>query len=244
MELDEQSLALRGKKSKAAPTKKILEKRKTPNESTEAERNRPSSSTKKARIDLTEDDHIDLTVDDTEVQGDGRASDKPGKQNIKPEKPEDSKELEAMIDSLEKTEFQKKCLKLLLQIPEGHFSTYGTCSLNSYRIQRLKVFFTGAMAKALGSAPRAVGNAMRGNPLAPSVPCHRILASDRTIGGSSFNVSSIIVKTLTAPTGFGGSWGVEGKHFNEKMELLTKEGVKFDSKGRVKGPVFEDHTPV
>lgn len=41
----------------------------------------------------------------------------------------------------------------------------------------------GAMAKALGSAPRAVGNAMRNNPFAPRVPCHRILAADRTIGG-------------------------------------------------------------
>lgn len=39
------------------------------------------------------------------------------------------------------------------------------------------------MAKALGSAPRAVGNAMRKNPFAPKVPCHRILAADRTIGG-------------------------------------------------------------
>lgn len=52
-------------------------------------------------------------------------------------------------------------------------------------------------------------------------------------------------RSLTrSSTGFGGSWGVEGKHFNEKMELLTKEGVKFDSKGRVKGPVFENYTPV
>lgn len=130
MELDEQSLALRGKKSKAAPIKKILEKRKTPNECTDRDRNRSSPSVKKARIDLTEDDHIDLTVDDTEGQADGRAADKPGKQNTKPQKPEDSKELEAMIDSLEKTEFQKKCLKLLLQIPEGHFSTYGASGVH------------------------------------------------------------------------------------------------------------------
>lgn len=37
---------------------------------------------------------------------------------------------------------------------------------------------------------------------------------------------------------------MEGKHYNEKMELLHKEGVKFDSKGRVLGPVFERFSPV
>lgn len=52
------------------------------------------------------------------------------------------------------------------------------------------------------------------------------------------------LKALPLLSGFGGSWGVDGKHYNEKMELLNKEGVKFDSKGRVKGPVFEGFTPV
>jgi methylated-DNA-[protein]-cysteine S-methyltransferase len=79
----------------------------------------------------------------------------------------------------------------------------------------------GAMSKFLGSSPRAVGNAMRGNPFAPRVPCHRILAADRSIGG------------------FGGDWGANGKHVNEKLLLLKAEGVKFDSKGKVLGPIFE-----
>lgn len=105
------------------------------------------------------------------------------------------------------------------------------------------------MAKALGSAPRAVGNAMRNNPFAPRVPCHRILAADRTIGGERIPSNSQSstqrgANRLTLLLGFGGSWGVEGKHYNEKMELLHKEGVRFDSKGRVKGPVFEAFTPV
>ena len=41
----------------------------------------------------------------------------------------------------------------------------------------------GQVAKVTSSGPRAVGNAMRGNPYAPQVPCHRVVASDGTIGG-------------------------------------------------------------
>ena len=39
-------------------------------------------------------------------------------------------------------------------------------------------------------------------------------------------------------TGFGGDWGDNGKHVNEKLKLLKGEGVKFDSKGKVLGPIF------
>lgn len=121
--MDEQSLALKGKKSKAtvAPTKKVLEKRKTPNDEADVSK-KIKAAPKKAKIDLTGDDHIDLTKDEDneeEPRLDGNIS--------SPEKAEseDRSELEAIIDSSEKTEFQKKCLKLLLQIPKGHFSTYG-----------------------------------------------------------------------------------------------------------------------
>jgi O-6-methylguanine DNA methyltransferase len=41
----------------------------------------------------------------------------------------------------------------------------------------------GQIAKAIGSSPRAVGNALRNNPYAPIVPCHRVIKSDKTIGG-------------------------------------------------------------
>ena len=69
---------------------------------------------------------------------------------------------------------------------------------------------------------RAVGSAMRNNPFAPEVPCHRILSSDGSIGG------------------FKGDWGADGKYAGQKRELLGKEGVKFDSPGKVKGQAFRD----
>ncbi|KFX97809.1 hypothetical protein O988_04666, partial [Pseudogymnoascus sp. VKM F-3808] len=53
------------------------------------------------------------------------------------------------------TEFQERVYTLLTQIPEGRVTTYG------------------ALARALKSSPRAVGNALRNNPFAPEVPCHR-----------------------------------------------------------------------
>ena len=72
------------------------------------------------------------------------------------------------------------------------------------------------------SCARAVGNAMKNNPFAPEVPCHRVLASDGSLGG------------------FKGSWGEEGTYASLKHQLLAEEGVKFDSRGRVKGPVFRE----
>lgn len=62
----------------------------------------------------------------------------------------------------------------------------------------------------------AVGAALRNNPFAPFVPCHRVIASDRFIGG------------------FTGEWGRNsgtGKHCNRKLEMLAKEGVGFNEKG-------------
>ena len=64
-----------------------------------------------------------------------------------------------------KTPFQKKVLAALCQVPRGQYTTYGT------------------MSKYLSSSPRAVGNALKNNPFAPQVPCHRVLASDGGLGG-------------------------------------------------------------
>ena len=101
----------------------------------------------------------------------------------------------------------KQVLNLLCQVPKGGFTTYA------------------AMSAHIGSAShktcaRAVGNAMRNNPFAPVVPCHRVLAADGRIGG------------------FGGDWGEEGKHAAVKKRMLREEGVKFDGLGKVVGKAF------
>jgi len=79
-----------------------------------------------------------------------------------------------------------------------------------------------AMSSFLNSSARAVGSGMRNNPFAPEVPCHRVLAADGSIGG------------------FGGSWGKDGQHASKKVKLLSDEGVKFDSRGKVLGMPWTD----
>lgn len=63
--------------------------------------------------------------------------------------------------------FEKEVYAVCRKIPEGKLSTYK------------------AIAKAVDSplAVRAVGNALRKNPYAPEVPCHRVIRSDGRIGG-------------------------------------------------------------
>jgi len=64
------------------------------------------------------------------------------------------------------TAFESKVYDLCRKIPEGRVATYGS------------------MAKALGcGAARAIGQAMRRNPFAPEVPCHRVVSSDLQLGG-------------------------------------------------------------
>lgn len=65
------------------------------------------------------------------------------------------------------TAFQQRVWAELLTIPKGETRTYGE------------------IAKAIGrpQAFRAVGSAIGKNPVAILIPCHRVLAADRQIGG-------------------------------------------------------------
>jgi len=65
------------------------------------------------------------------------------------------------------TEFRKRCWEQLLKIPYGETRSYGE------------------IARAVGSPNgfRAVGQANHYNPIAIIVPCHRVLAGGRNLGG-------------------------------------------------------------
>jgi methylated-DNA-[protein]-cysteine S-methyltransferase len=65
------------------------------------------------------------------------------------------------------TEFRKRCWNELLRIPYGETRTYAE------------------IARAVGSPAgfRAVGQANHYNPIAIIVPCHRVLASGKRLGG-------------------------------------------------------------
>ncbi len=70
------------------------------------------------------------------------------------------------------------------------------------KIPRGKVLTYKDLAKRIGHplAYRAVGNALNKNPFAPQVPCHRVVASDGSLGGYANGLKM-------------------------KVELLKKEGV-------------------
>lgn len=64
------------------------------------------------------------------------------------------------------TQFTENVYQLLRQVPTGRVTTYQ------------------ALAEAAGTrAYRAVGQAMRRNPDTQRTPCHRVVASDGSLGG-------------------------------------------------------------
>lgn len=68
-----------------------------------------------------------------------------------------------------KSNFEKAVLMATLRIPKGKVSTYKR------------------IAEMVGrpKAYRAVGNALHKNPLAPIIPCHRVVRSDGRIAGET-----------------------------------------------------------
>ena len=122
-----------------------------------------------------------------------------------PKQPETLATLKARISASKYTPFQKAVWFATLQIPPGCVSTYNLVAIH------------------LRSSPRAVGNALRRNPFAPGVPCHRVVATNATIGGFKGKVARRDGDGLTVA---------------EKRTSLRKEGIRFDGMGRVLGTPF------
>jgi methylated-DNA-[protein]-cysteine S-methyltransferase len=87
--------------------------------------------------------------------------------------------------------YTKKVLKTTKAIPLGYVTSYG------------------AIAKAVGGGPRAVGNIMASNPFAPIVPCHRVVRSDYTLGGYGFGLKNKIQLLHREKRGFSSSKIIE-----------------------------------
>lgn len=92
--------------------------------------------------------------------------------------------------------FSRRVYELCVLVPQGKVTTYK------------------AIAEKLGTKSyRAVGQALRGNPFSPRVPCHRVVRSDGSLGGFM-------------------GWK-EGGKVMEKWKLLEGEGVAIDSEGMI-----------
>jgi O-6-methylguanine DNA methyltransferase len=108
-------------------------------------------------------------------------------------KKEEIKGEEDVINFLRnKTEFERAVLVAAFKIPKGKVSTYKRIA---EKIGRPRAY-------------RAVGTALHKNPLAPIVPCHRVVRSD-------------------------GGFGGEKKQAESRRNVLEKEGILIEN-GRVK----------
>ena len=108
-------------------------------------------------------------------------------------KKEEIKREEDVINFLRnKTEFERAVLVATFKIPKGKVSTYKRIA---EKIGRPRAY-------------RAVGTALHKNPLAPIVPCHRVVRSD-------------------------GGFGGEKKQAESRRNVLEKEGILIEN-GRVK----------
>lgn len=88
------------------------------------------------------------------------------------------------------TEFESRVFAATSRIPAGRVTTYQL------------------LAKEIGcGSSRAVGQALRRNPFAPEVPCHRVISSSLASGGYAGKVG--------------------GEKLAWKLKLLRDEGVKF-----------------
>ncbi|PNS15586.1 F-box protein pof12 [Sphaceloma murrayae] len=147
--------------------------------------------------------------------------------------------LDLIKTSTSLTPFRKTVLALLCQVPTGRYTTYAALSEH-------------ITATSHKTCARAVGSAMRNNPFAPIVPCHRVLATGGRIGGfggewegREKGKGKGNVKTKGEEKGeMGGKDGddEEGKGEGGKVEMkrrmLREEGVRFTGDGKVVGEVF------
>lgn len=90
--------------------------------------------------------------------------------------------------------FSDRVYKATKTIPRGYVTTY-------------KLLAQSISTKAY----RAVGQSLSKNPHPLTIPCHRVIRSDRRVGGY-----------------------LSKKNSAEKLHLLKQEGVAFDERGRVK----------
>lgn len=71
-----------------------------------------------------------------------------------------------VLSSTTITSFQRRVYLALLEVPAGETITYGE------------------LARRIGCrSAQAVGQALKRNPFAPDVPCHRVIAADGSLGG-------------------------------------------------------------
>ena len=100
------------------------------------------------------------------------------------------------------TKFQAAIYKALMKVPTGRVVSYQT------------------LANMVGvRSPQAVGQALKNNPHAPIVPCHRVIKSNGNIGGYFGANDSLQKKALLESEGV----SIDQEGFLEDTDLFWKE---------------------
>ncbi|MFL5688259.1 MAG: methylated-DNA--[protein]-cysteine S-methyltransferase [Chloroflexota bacterium] len=100
------------------------------------------------------------------------------------------------VDLVDRPAWDREVLRQVARIPFGSTASYGD------------------IARRVGAprAARAVGGAVGRNPIGLLIPCHRVIASDGTIGGYG-----------------GDAWGSREDRLEIKRALLAREGVVLEA---------------
>lgn len=130
----------------------------------------------------------------------------PGHDEVNLPTPGKSSELKETLNSSFKkgiiTKFQCQVYEALLDVPLGKVTTYAE------------------LAHAINcNSSQAIGQALKKNPFAPQVPCHRVVRTDHTVGGFSSSTSD--------------------ENVLRKINLLKSEGIEFEEICREKGAGLE-----
>ena len=96
------------------------------------------------------------------------------------------------IDLHDRPAFDQRVLETVRELRWGETASYGS------------------IARRVGAprASRAVGGALGRNPISLIIPCHRVIASDGTLGGYG-----------------GDDWADRDRHLARKQALLLREGI-------------------
>jgi methylated-DNA-[protein]-cysteine S-methyltransferase len=97
------------------------------------------------------------------------------------------------------TPFEERVYGALREIPHGRVVTYSSLA-----------------AHLECGSTQAVGQALKRNPFAPEVPCHRVIKTNLTLGGYDGKVKGVRVA--------------------RKHSLLAGEGIVFDETGSLADP--------
>lgn len=94
------------------------------------------------------------------------------------------------------TGFEQQVYDAVSRVPVGRVTTYAELAREIHC-----------------QSAQAVGQALKRNPFAPEVPCHRVIRTDLSLGG-------YVGET-------------RGEKIEVKLKLLRTEGVEFDSMGQL-----------